>query len=157
MKVRDYKYFTKYFARDGRQIDAKTWSKLLRDLDYCAVRMFENDKVRVVLDWTGIVPNADQFFPDHYPVYSLHVDNYNHAGEPFRDPVEDGRTFPNEAVAITAYEKFLKKWTDSFIDEEGKFVDLGNEAKPPAPPSLDAPTSSVKSIKGMENDDVGVW
>lgn len=147
----------KYFSRDGKDIDHAQWYELRKDKDYCNVRKFQNDKVMAEIVWSGMVIDPDNTFTEYYKNYVIYVCNFGSDGKARPDPILNGTYYPNEEVAVTAYEKFLIKWTASHIDENGNFIDVDNEAKPPPPPNLDAPMTSVTSINLGAGDDGLVW
>jgi hypothetical protein len=148
---------TGYFGRDGRLCQKVEWDRLRANKEYYMVRRFSNGVVNVALKWIGKQENVDQLFPDCYKLFVLHVWNYNELGIPISDPVESGRTFPTEKLAIEAYDKFLLAWTKSHIDEDGELIEEENEYTPPPKPNLDAPASSVSAIKGMKDIGGDVW
>lgn len=151
---------TKYFGRDDRQIQRVEWQTLREDDKYCIVRQYDNESIAVSIEWLGAVEDADGIFRDCYKLFGMRAWNYNSVGKPTKDPVEDGRTFPDEATAIAAYEKFIERWTESQRSEEGVFIEEGNNLTPPPPPeppNPDAPSSDVSAIKGMVDDGIGAW
>lgn len=151
---------TKYFGRDGRQCQKVEWRRLRDDDAYRIVREYDNEEISISIEWLGAVENAESLFPDCYKLFGLHVCNYNSVGNPTKDPVENGRTFPDEAAAIAAYEKFIERWTESQRNEDGVLVEEGNNLAPPPPPippNPDAPSSDVSGIKGIVDDGVGAW
>lgn len=145
-----------YSKRDGQPCTKAEWSDLRKDLSYCSVRQFDNDIVRVEVKWHGLVRDPQNLFRETYPLFMLNVYNYNSFGDRVVDPVESGKTFPTEEAAVAFYEKFVERWSESYVDD-GVLVEVGNSLAPPPPPNLDAPSSEVASIKGIEDDGCGAW
>lgn len=146
-----------YYDREGFKISRERWSEFGNDDDYCTVRAFDNGAVKVTLVWLGRVDTLKDQWDFMYPIFRLNVANYNSNGELVADPVDDGKTFRLEREGIEAYEAFVAKWTESYLDDDGELVEVDNDIAPPPPPNPDAPASDVASVKGVEIDDVGAW
>ncbi len=146
-----------YLNRQGMNIDHATWLKLLGDESYRIVREFDNGVVQIRLIWVGKLSRVQrQSFRETWPVYEMRVMNYKADGSLAADPVEDGKTFPDEESGIKAYEEFLLTWTDCERDDENKFVEVDNHLAPPPPPDPDAPTST-EGVKGLPEDLGAAW
>lgn len=150
---------TQYFDRKLVSIPAKKWAALRDDPNYRLVRAYDNGAIRVDVEWLGELRDPFETFPEFYKLFRLNVWNYDAANQLRRDPVEDGKTFPTEELAVQAYELFLERWTSSHRGERGEFIEEGNELAPPPPPAPDTPMTDVSEIKSTKlgDDDVGVW
>lgn len=147
-----------FFSREGIAISLEEWTARQRDAEYVLVRQYDNGRVRVSLIWEGKVANPQNTLPDYYPVLRLQVGNYDKHDALRPDPVEDGKTFPNETAGVQAYEAFLERWTASHRVEDGQtgesaFVEMDNALAPPPPPDKDAPATVVPD----DDDGVGAW
>lgn len=147
----------KYLSRNGLNIDKAQYDEYCKDENYVNVRMFDNNEVRVILKWVGLVRNPANYFAGDMPIFQIGVWNYDSTGQMRHDPVTSGKTFSDEDTAIKAYEKFLETWTDSERDDDGKLIEEENLFTPPPPPNLDAPDSDIASIIGIGDDGVGAW
>lgn len=148
----------RYFGRDGRQCQTVEWLRLRKDKEYTTVREYDNGQVRVTLEWLGFVEDFG-VFKDCWKVFTINVFNYNSVGDIRRDPVDDGKCFPDEAAAIAGYEAFIERWTASHRTADGEFVEEDNRLTPPPPPDPDAPSSDAANIKGIDigDGDCGAW
>lgn len=147
-----------YFDKQGDGISHGEWLALTKDPAYVLLRQYDNGQVRATVTWEGKVLNPQNMLPDFYPVLRLSVSNYASDGSRRPDPVEDGKTFPNETAAVAAYEEFLERWTASHRVEDGQtgeseFVEVDNDLAPPPPPDKDAPMSTVPD----DDDGIGAW
>ena len=131
-----------YFNRQGSRITREEWDKLMSGPDR-TLRMFDNGKVRVMLQFDGAIsPLAASSFRDTWPLFRMSVQNYDAKGFLRPDPI-DGMTFPNEVSAIDGYQDFLQAWADC-CDDNGMFVEKDNLLAPPPPPDPDEPQSVLK-------------
>ena len=140
--------FYTHYDRNGLKISASQWLELMGDPTYHIIREFDNGSVRVMLVWNGkVTPKEHSSFRDTWPLFVLYVANYKANGRLVKDPTMNGVTFAFESDAIKGYEEFLKFWTDCEVNDDGEFVEVGNELAPPPPPpppNPDAPTSALK-------------
>lgn len=137
--------FYTHYDRNGEKISAHQWCELMDDSAYRNIREFDNGSVRVMLVWSGkVTPKEHSSFRDTWPLFALYVANYDANGKLVIDPVMNGKTFAFEADAIDGYEKFLCQWTKCITNDDGEFVEVGNDLAPPPPPNPDAPTSVLK-------------
>ena len=135
-----------YLNKEGHRISSKEWHRLRADESYTLVREFSNSKVAVRLMWHGALTSQEYAsFPETWPVFRMSVRNFGAEGSTYSDPVMDGKTFSTQLKAILAYEEFLCKWTESFV-EDGKLVEVDNELAPPPPPDPNVPSSTVKDF-----------
>jgi len=144
-----------YYDREGERISLTAWRERLKDVSYSTLKQYDNGTVRITLDWVGRVRDAANSFRETWPLFVLHVNNYGSDGVLRADPIEDGRTFPDEEAALKAYTEFLTRWTESHVVENGitgemELVEEGNTLVPDAPPDPNRPTTTVE-------DDVGAW
>ena len=146
-----------YYDREFHRIPFDKWKALRRDSEYCTVRLYDNGSVKVFAKWLGMVENPNSTFPEYYPIFRLNVENYGSNGLLRYDPVEHGKMFKTENLVVAAYERFVERWTESYSDENGNFVEADNLLTPPPPPNPDAPDSDFSSVKGINIDDVGAW
>ena len=136
-----------YFDREEKKISRQKWDELRTQRSYYTVREFDNGVVNVRIEWVGRITNFEySSFPETWPLYRLHVENYDATGQRRPDPNYDDSTYPIEDMAIAVYEKFLEQWTECHRDEEGAFVEVDNDLTPPPPPDPDKPTSEIKSL-----------
>ena len=157
----------KYFDKAVAPISKESWQELQKDDSYRICRQFENGAIRLTVEWIGAV-NDTSVFHEYWPMFQLRVFNctqrlMTEQGETktvtvwVADPVEDLKLFGTEHLALTAYRKFLERWTDSeyAVDRNGRqeFVEVGNLLAPPPPPNPDAPVSEVEIL----DDGVGAW
>ena len=139
-----------WIGRDGKRLNSATAMSLQQDPSYCIVREFDNDSVNVTLRWIGKVLNAGTL-PEYWPVFKLEVKNYDAYGGLVEDPVANGQTFGSEKAGIEAYQRFLASWTESTVDHNGNFKEVGNTLVPPPPPDPDRPVSvAVDGAYGIE-------
>lgn len=146
---------TTYYDREGEKISLAAWKAKQADESYRQLKAYDNGTVRVTLDWTGRVRDAANSFQDTWPMFVLTVANYGSDGVLRADPIEDGKTFPDEATALKAYTAFLTRWTESHVETNGvtgedELVEEGNTLVPEAPPDPNRPTTAV-------DDDIGAW
>lgn len=147
-----------FYNRDGLRIQPDEFKAKMLDPVYRTVRQFENDSVRCEVVWTGMGDDPNNSLPDLWKLFEMQVWNKNSFGSWVLDPVDGSRTFPTEKQAIAAYESFLVRWGGCEVDDEGEFIEIGNEAEPvviepPAPPPPDQPLSKLDSILDSE----GAW
>ncbi len=143
--------FYTHYDRNGEKISALQWFELMNDSAYHNIREFDNGSVRVMLAWSGkVTPKQHSSFRDTWPLFVLYVANYDANGKPVKDPVMDGKTFPDEESAIKGYEKFLTQWTTCEIDDKGAFIEKDNLLAPPPPPDPNAPQSVLITDSGSE-------
>lgn len=151
---------TKYYGRDGRACHHNEWARLRNDPSYRVVRQFDNGSVHVELEWLGDVPDADNQFRGSYRLFKIKLSNYNDVGVAVEDPMS-GKFFPNESKALTFYDDFILKWTESVMDEDGNVEEVGNTLapiEPPKPPDPNKPLSTVDSIDvGNADMSAGAW
>lgn len=149
---------TSYYDRQGEKISLKAWREKLADASYAAVKAFDDGRVRVTLDWVGRVRDAENSFQDTWPVFVMNVGNYGSDGVLRSDPIENGKTYPDETAALNAYTAFIAKWTESQMEVdletgEEQLVEVGNTlapVEPPKPPDPNRPTTET-------DDEVGAW
>lgn len=139
-----------YVDREGIVISKSGWHELQADPEYRNLREFSNDKVRILLYWSGSLSGKEYHsWPELWPVFRLSVWNYNEQGVAQRDPVRDGDSFATEKEALAGYESILTEWTDCHYRHDGSFVEVDNDLAPPPPPDPNIPTSVPK---GMASD-----
>lgn len=139
-----------YVDKEGVAISKSRWHQLQADPAYRNLREFSNEKVTIVLYWSGSLTKEEfRSWRDLWPVFRLAVWNHNEQGEAKPDPVMDGKSFDSEERAIAAYEHLLSQWTDCHYMDDGRFVEVGNNLAPPPPPDPNIPTSVPK---GMASD-----
>lgn len=148
---------TIYINRDGAMIPKDDWEARQKDDNYRIVRTYDNGEVYAEIVWVGRVVNPDDTWPDMWKIFQINVFNYNEFGDKIADPVMFGKWYSNLLSAESDFEAFLVKWTDSHINEDGKYVEADNLLAPPPAPNLDAPTSDIEHIKGLTEDGVGAW
>lgn len=147
----------KYFGREGNPLTRAEWEVHRLDRSYWCVREYDNGAVFLRLIWMGLVIDPVNTWPDCWPIFKLEVGNYDSVGVLRKDPIMSGKTFAAEDEAVSAYEEFLKTWTNSHEGEDG-FVEEDNAYTPPPPPDLDAPMTETANIKlGIMDDGVGAW
>lgn len=139
-----------YVDRDGVQISMPEWSLLQTQDEYRFIRRYGNEKVKVNLMWLGMVPRrfVDNSLPDYWPVFELQVWNVGPDGQAIEDPVEHGRKFGRQGDAVEWYDAFIAKWTESYVDERGKLIEVGNEFAPPDPNSFTPASMSANVFAG---------
>lgn len=139
-----------YVDTEGTAISKTRWHQLQADPQYRNLREFSNEKVTIVLYWSGSLTKEEfRSWRQLWPVYRLAVSNYNERGEAKPDPVMDGKSFATREEAVAAYEHLLSQWTDCHYKDDGTFVEVGNDLAPPPPPDPNIPTSVPK---GMASD-----
>jgi hypothetical protein len=146
---------TSYYDREGEKISLAAWKEKQADESYRQLKAYDNGTVRVTLEWTGRVKDAANSFQDMWPLFVLNVGNYGSDGVLRADPIEDGKTFGDEATALKTYTEFLTRWTESHVVENGttgemELVEEGNTLVPEAPPDPNRPTTMI-------DDDIGAW
>lgn len=141
-----------YIGRNGMAMKQTDWKAKQMDATYKTVRTYDNAVVRVELTWSGRVVDPNNMFPLYYPVFILLVKNYKADGTLANDPVDSDKTYPDEATAIAAYEKFLKRWTECGEDDEGGFVEADNLLTPPPPPDPNRPATESE-----DSGECGAW
>ena len=147
-----------YYDRNGARIPKEKWEELNADDVYRTVKLYENEDVRVLVRWLGFQDDAPHVFRDMWKIFEIGVWNRDDELDKWvPDPVENGKTFAYEHIAIAHYEKFLMEWTESRKTPDGGFVEVGNKFEPPPPPNPDAPTTDVADMKWLDDDDVGAW
>lgn len=126
---------TQYFDKEGDEISANLYKDLAADDSYRIVHAFENEKVRMLLLWTGEIKGADQMFRTSYPLFK--VEQYDKLDGKWVESFESGKTLPTLRKAEEYYEDFVMRWTESYIDEDGEMHEIGNLLAPPEPPKPD--------------------
>ena len=144
----------RYVARDGKTINKEEYQKLKADPAYTTLRQYDNGAVRVKLNWIGRVVDPHLQFFDTFKVFELEVKNYTSDGTLADDPLDGGKTFSREDMALKAYEAFLTKWTDCLVDVDGDFIETGNKME--APKSND-PNTPESVPDAPELGGVGAW
>ena len=143
-----------FLNREGKQVPKSEWQELRGDESYKQVRRYDNGVVNVDLEWVGRIPDFGTVFPDFYKVFKLSVSNYTEDGKLVPDPVITDRFFHKEAAAISFYEEFLTRWTNSGVSDTGVFQEADNTLTPPPPEDPNRPESA---ISGEGFDEVGAW
>lgn len=133
-----------YLAPDGKtRLQMIEWVKAQKDHSQLFLREYDNGIIYVTVQWVGKVMNYGDVYPEFYKVMRLNVSNYTSEGILAPDPTMASVWFPNEKLAIEAYEKFVMEWSASNRDSTGKFIEEDNALTPPPPPNPDAPTTEV--------------
>lgn len=147
---------TRYYDRDGAPIEKAQWQELQKDVGYGEMKVYYNDRVKVVVKWLGKVVAPDNMDAEYWPLYSLEVFNMAD-GAWARDP-NSGETYGRYAEAVSDYQQFLLDWTDSSMEDLGKgevFVEAAdNLAALPEAPDRNTP----ESVVAIGDDGVqGAW
>jgi hypothetical protein len=100
-------------------------------------------------------PDAVNGFSDCWPLLLVNVGNYDADDVLRADPLEDNKTFSNEAAALKHYTEFLTRWTESHTVKnettgEEELVEEGNTLVPDAPEDPNRPTTE-------SDDSFGAW
>jgi len=139
-----------YYDKNGSPIQHAEWLKLRKDDAYRYIHRYENDRVRVMLEWVGEVPSEKlQTFREFWPIFRLTVENATPKGWVV-DPADGERTFGVLDEAIEAYQSFLVRWTECSWDAGGTFLETGNKLAPPNPYE---PTTQAFEL----DPEVGAW
>lgn len=147
----------KYYDKLGAPIDFESYKEKRKDPNYKFVELYDNQKVRLSIEWLGKVPQPD-IMRDYWPLFQVNV----HNGIPQADGsikwAEDGQSgakFGRVEDARKAYQEFLVEWTECEMKETKggvmKFVEADNIHEMPAPPDLNTPVSEIAIGEG------GVW
>lgn len=144
-----------YHDREGSKISQAEWKTKRQDSDYSQLKAFDDGRVRVHLEWVGRVRDAMNSYSDSWPIFLLHVGNYDASGVLRADPIEDNKTFGDEASALKHYTEFLTRWTESHTVKnettgEEELVEEGNTLAPPVPDDPNLPTTET-------DDSFGAW
>ncbi len=133
---------TKYFDKGGDEISEGIYNDHIANDEYRIVNQFQNDKVKLVIEWVGKIADADSKFPSAYPLFVAKQYDFMPNKNEWSEAMESGTTFSNKKKADAFYEDFLLSWTESYIDvETGEMIETGNQLAPPPPP----PPSSAPS------------
>lgn len=133
-----------YLDRHGGKITREEWLKLREDPDYCTLGQFQNEKVLVRAVWHGY-PRDHRVMEEYWEIFQLEI--YNRLENKWViDP--GSRFYWDEQQMMAAYRVFLKRYTDCHDDDEGNFVEVGNELAPPDP---------NKASGAEENTFIGSW
>lgn len=130
--------------RAGDLIDNAQWELLRSDQAYSILGNFENEKVKIIAEWTGI-PRDSNVMEEYWEIYELSVWNW-HEGKWVVDP--SSRHYYDAAQMMAKYRSFLKRYTECHDDDEGNFVEVGNKLVPPDP---------NKASGVEENAFIGSW
>lgn len=128
---------TEYFNKQGKKADEKeAAAETIVD--------FANDRMTIKVIFNGKLDDGENYFPRNRPLFTAHVHNWT--GKSWvSDAVEHEKTFPNEKMAHKWYQEFLMDWSDSYYDDEGEFVEVGNKLTPPKPADPNKPMSRIES------------
>ena len=126
---------TKYFDKGGDEISEGIYNDHIANDEYRIVNQFQNDKVKLVIEWVGKIENADASFPSAYPLFVAKQYDFMPNKQEWCESMEFGKVFSNIKKANAFYEDFLLSWTESYIDlDTGEMVETGNQLAPPPPP-----------------------
>lgn len=156
-----------YVNKAGKRINASSWMALSRDPEYCNIRLYENDKIKIVAHWHGLVDDRIaemnwMWQPFALEVYNVLVDNDDHRTY-VKDPTYT-KTFHSEHELIHAYEEYLLLYTECSYEESGSedddgnavltFVERGNWHKP----AIEIAPEAKEIIEHYkEKTDAGSW
>lgn len=136
-----------YFDKDVKEITENLYKDLVADDSYRTVHAFQNEKVKLIIEWVGAIEGADQLFRTTYPLFVAKQFDFLPDKDEWIESFESNRTFPNMKKVSQYYEDFVMRWTESYIDEEGEIHEVGNVlAPPPPPPSEDAPQGTYDEM-----------
>lgn len=138
----------KFIDKDGNEITQGVFNEYIADDSYRIVRQFQNEKIKVVIEWVGKIENADALFPSCYPLFvAYHFDaiTEGNAVKTWKESIESGKVFAKQAMAIKHYEEFLTSWSESYI-ENGELCEVGNLLAPVIPPAPDAPLGNYNVV-----------
>jgi len=139
-----------FVDQNGVRITPTEWEEKRANDDYRFIRRFEDDKVRVTVEWIGKVPKSSlQSFREYWPVFEMRVENGTPNGWRL-DPADGEQMFGYLDDAVKAYEEFLVRWTECEQDDEGKLIEVGNKLTPPDP---NIPTTAATEL----DPEVGAW
>ncbi|RQZ70130.1 hypothetical protein [Burkholderia sp. Bp9004] len=155
-----------YMDRRRLSLQPREWSKLRQDREYTIVREFENERINVTAEWSGVIKNGMNIPKQHWKPFVLSVVNIvttDGEGRPLEKPLRTAdptasREFRSEQELIDAYEDILVRyagceWLPSSDGQGGRqFVERGNLLVPPPPDAVDT--------RGMEEevaDIAGSW
>lgn len=131
---------TKYFNKEAKEITKNLFDDLNADPEYKQVYGFDNQKVRLIIEWTGEIKDASNLFRTSYPLFTAKQFDYLPDEDRWLESPESGTTFSNIKKAASFYEDFLLRWTGSYFDDDGLLIEVDNVlAPPPPPPAPDAP------------------
>tara|TARA_R110000851_G_C13102760_1_gene569329 strand:- start:76667 stop:77152 length:486 start_codon:yes stop_codon:yes gene_type:complete len=113
-----------YFDRDGLPLSRTEWEEHRTDRDYCIVKSYENEDIKVTILWLGFVNDHINIPKNHWKLYELKVENVMRRlnGHKYyvQDPIHTER-YSTESVAIDHYANFLVNNTECvFLDVSGK-------------------------------------
>jgi len=136
---------TRYYDRDGAPIEKAQWVELRKDPGYVEMKVYDNGKVRVVIQWLGKVVAPDNMDAEYWPLYALEI--RNRSDDSWVPDPNSGETYGRYSAALGDYQDFLLCWSDSSMEDLGKgevFVEADdNLAALPPPPDRNTPESEV--------------
>ncbi|WP_151708836.1 hypothetical protein [Acinetobacter brisouii] len=121
-----------YFDKDGKsRINEQEWLQKRQDKDYCEILRFQDNKVRIVIEWLG---QADDqvLFPASYPIFKAIQHDKLSSGAWVEAP-ESQKSFAKLKDAEDHYNHHVLAWTKSYTNNDGALVEVGNELAPPDP------------------------
>ena len=130
--VKDYakaKRPARYKGRENEELTKEQWEAHLSDPEYAVLLDFENDLVKVRVEWTGQTSDKNCPF-DWWDIYR--VDIFTKVGDKWvRDPAS--KRDHNGNSALHSARQFLANYTDCEFDSGGGFHEVGNKLAPPDP------------------------
>lgn len=154
----------RYINRKGETIDKEEWDKLRADESYYIVHRFDNDKVKLIIEWIGRLDDrqVESLYEDMYPLFRVSLYNYDGTGVARQDPVNHGDTFSNEEDCNEFYQEFLIRWAGAekkeVLDKKSglwreKLIVQGNKFGEPGDDGSDLAAPKTED----DDDEVGGW
>lgn len=145
---------TVFIDKSGKIISRAQWVALSGDRSYKVIREYDNGKLHIALTWEGFENNVKTIPREYWKLYKVTASNYivsgERAGSFVKKRVPDPsltKSFPTELGALNYYETTLIKLgcAEFNLDEDEKFVEIGNLIKRAEPVVIVPGTIKTKS------------
>lgn len=115
-----------YFNKKGALIKRTEWNKRVRAKSYRMYRHYENGDIQVIAEWHGV--GDRNAMPENRKIFRIVVSNL--IGTKWVKDISLSEEFATEQDMLESYEGILLEHTDSFLNDDFEFEEVGNVAPP---------------------------